>query len=347
MHNGDRLTGTVVRLENSTLELKSDYAGEVKIQWPAVARVVAGAPLYVTTTTGHMLASAVVITGDRVEVSAPGGQAISVARAELAAIRNAEAQADFEKAQQPIPSPGMFDNWFGAADLGFAAARGNADTSTLSANLNAARATERDRASFYYTQLLGRESTTGVTTTIANTIRGGLRYDRLLTAKRLFAFGFADFEFDELQQLDLRSVYGGGLGIALKRTPRTQFDIFGGGSFNKEDFAIDPTRRSGEVLAGEEFSHKLNGRLTFSERLVFYPNLSETGEYRITFDSSLGGQLNSWLGWHLTLSDRYLSNPATGAERNDLLLTTGLRFTFGKTREFSIDSRAPDLIKRR
>lgn len=347
MRNGDRLTGTVVRMEKSTLELKSDYAGDVKIQWPAVARVVASAPLHVTTSTGQLLASAVVITGDRIEFSAPGAPAVSLARAEVAAIRNAEAQADFEKAQQPIPSPGMFDNWFGAADLGFAAARGNADTSTLSANLNAARATERDRASFHYTQLLGREGATGVTTTIANTIRGGLRYDRLLTAKRLFTFGFADFEFDELQQLDLRTVYGGGLGVALKRTPRTQFDIFGGGSFNKEDFAIDPTRRSGEVLAGEEFSHKLNGRLTFNERLVFYPNLSETGEYRITFDSSLGGQLNSWLGWHLTISDRFLSNPATGAERNDLLLTTGLRFTFGKTREFSIDSRAPDLIERR
>lgn len=347
MQNGDRLTGTVVRMEKSTLELRSDYAGEVKIQWPAVARVVASARLHVTTNAGQVFAGAVMVGTDRIEVSAPGAQAVSVARAEVAAIRNAEAQADFERAQQPIPSPGIFDNWFGAADLGFAAARGNADTSNLSANLNASRTSERDRASFYYTQLLGRESTTGVTTTIANTIRGGLRYDRLLTAKRLFTFGFADFEFDELQQLDLRSVYGGGLGLALKRTPRTQFDLFGGGSFNQEDFAIDPRRRSGEVLAGEEFSHKLNGRLTFTERLVFYPNLSETGEYRVTFDSSLGGQLNSWLGWHLTLSDRYLSNPATGAQRNDLLLTTGLRFTFGKTREFSIDSRAPDLIKRR
>jgi len=36
------------------------------------------------------------------------------------------------------------------------------------------------------------------------------------------------------------------------------------------------------------------------------------------------------LGWNVTFSDRYLSNPVEGTEANDVLLTTGLRITFGK-----------------
>lgn len=346
IRNGDRLTGALVRLEKSTLEMKSEYAGELKIQWAAVERLVSSEPVHVTTLSGQILVGTVTVSADSVEITAPGVAVARMPRAELTAIRSAEEQLRFEKSQQPAPPPGLLDNWFGSADLGFSAARGNADTSTLSVALEAARTTAQDRASFYYTQLLGRESTTGVTVTTANTVRGGLRYDRLL-GQRLFVFGFGDFEFDELQQIDLRSVYGGGLGLALRRTPRTQFDLFAGASFNNENFAVDPTRRSGEGLAGEEFSHKLNGRLTFSERLVFYSNLSELGEYRVTFDSSLRGRLNSWLGWHLTLSDRYVSMPATNAKKNDLLLTTGLRFTFGATREFTADTRAPDLIRRR
>jgi len=344
--NGDRLTGTVIRVEKDTLELKSDYAGEIKVKWSAVERVSLAEAAHVTTRAGQALAGAVTVTTDAVEVTPPGATVTRIARDEITAIRSADEQERYLQAQQPAPRPGLLDNWFGSADVGFSAARGNADTSTLSATINAARVTARDRAGLHFTQLLGRESTSGATVTTANTARGGARYDRLLN-QRLFAFGFADFEFDELQQIDLRSVYGGGLGVALKRTPRTRFDVFGGASFNQENFTVDPTRRSAEGLAGEEFSHQLSGRLSFNERLIFYSNLSQPGEYRVTFDSSLRGKLNSWLGWHFTVSDRYVSRPATNAKKNDLLLTTGLRLTFGSSREFSMDTKAPDLIRRR
>ncbi|PYV42937.1 MAG: hypothetical protein DMG06_12465 [Acidobacteria bacterium] len=50
----------------------------------------------------------------------------------------------------------------------------------------------------------------------------------------------------------------------------------------------------------------------------------------ISFDSSLVTNINRWLGWQLTLSDRYLSNPVPGTKKNDVLLTTGLRLTFAR-----------------
>jgi len=36
------------------------------------------------------------------------------------------------------------------------------------------------------------------------------------------------------------------------------------------------------------------------------------------------------LGWHLTLSNRYLSNPLPGTKKNDVLFTTGIRLTFAR-----------------
>src|SRR4029453_6490388 len=96
-----------------------------------------------------------------------------------------------------------------------------------------------------------------------------------------------------------------------------------------EDFSTGETRNSGELLGGEELTTKLSDRLTFKERLTFFPNLSETGENRVTFDSALGAKLTESLTWQFVISDRYLSNPPFGSKKNDLLLTTGLGFTFG------------------
>jgi hypothetical protein len=107
-------------------------------------------------------------------------------------------------------------------------------------------------------------------------------------------------------------------------------DLFAGASFNQEFFSTDITRRSAELLVGNEFAYKLAENIAFKERLVIFPNMSELGEFRGTLDTSLLTKLNNWLGWQITVSDRYLSNPLFGIKKNDLLLTTGLRLTFGR-----------------
>jgi len=82
-------------------------------------------------------------------------------------------------------------------------------------------------------------------------------------------------------------------------------------------------------LIGEEATRKV-GRTSLKERASFLPNMSETGEYRFNFDASAITLLNTWLGWTLNFSDRYISNPVVGTKANDILLSTGLRVTFGR-----------------
>jgi hypothetical protein len=127
-------------------------------------------------------------------------------------------------------------------------------------------------------------------------------------------------------------------------------DVFGGGSFDQEYFSAyelatpNPapppptvttevaaiTRKSGEGVIGEEFDKKIGARTNFSERFSLYPNVSESGNYRFTFDASAAVKLKNWLGWQTTYSDRYISNPPTGLKGNDQIFSTGLRLTFGK-----------------
>ena len=89
-------------------------------------------------------------------------------------------------------------------------------------------------------------------------------------------------------------------------------------------------RTSAEAQLGQTLNHQLTPRVTLKEQLYFFPNLSEGGEYRINFDAALAADINSRFAWHVTLSDRYLSDPPDGFKQNDLLLTTGLKVKLGK-----------------
>ena len=70
--------------------------------------------------------------------------------------------------------------------------------------------------------------------------------------------------------------------------------------------------------------------MTLSERFAFYPNLRNTGSHRYAFDTSAATKLKNWLSWQITFSDRFLSDPLPGLKQNDLLLSTGVRLTFGR-----------------
>ncbi len=139
-------------------------------------------------------------------------------------------------------------------------------------------------------------------------------------------------EYDKPQQLDFRTVFGGGLGYRMIRNEKTKLDLFGGGAFNREYFSDGTRRNSAELLLGDELKHKLTKSTTLEQRLVIYPNVSRFGTFRSTFDASLVTRLSDWLGWQVTVGNRYNSDPVGGAKSNDFLFSTGIRATFGGKR---------------
>jgi hypothetical protein len=59
-----------------------------------------------------------------------------------------------------------------------------------------------------------------------------------------------------------------------------------------------------------------------------FNDLTNTGIYRVNFDMGLSTKLLKWLSWNLSVSDRYLSDPAPGRKTNDFFYTTGLGVSF-------------------
>ncbi len=57
------------------------------------------------------------------------------------------------------------------------------------------------------------------------------------------------------------------------------------------------------------------------QRLSAFPNLTNGGQYRGNFDGGASFKLTKALSWNVALTDRYLSNPLPGKNKNDMVLT--------------------------
>jgi putative salt-induced outer membrane protein YdiY len=343
LKNGDRLTGLIVKTDDNakTLLIKTDLAGDVTIPWEAVTAIVSSQPLHLTLRDGRVIVGRVNASDGKLEVATADAGEVSAPRDSVTVIRNDKEQADYDKLQHP----GLLDFWGGLVDFGLSITEGNSSTTALSLAGKAARVVPKNKLELYYTQVYAKDSNVSPATTTANAIHAGVR-DEISLTPRVYAFVFTDFDSNQLQNLNLRNVLGGGLGYHVVNSKRTQFDVFGGGSFNQEYFSAYTTanpapppptiavpsqsRHFAEVVVGQSLNSKLSSRTTVSEQVSFFPNLSSLGNYRITVDATSATKLKAWLSWQVTFSDRYISNPPLGLKGNDLLLSTGLRLTFGR-----------------
>jgi len=329
LKNGDRLTGKIEKSDGKTLVIKTDFAGEVTVQWSAIDIIKSDQQLHVGLVGGQMLVGRVSPSDGQLEIVTANAGTISTTKDAIQVIRSDSEQAAYDAVFERLRNPRLTDFWGGYLDVGLSTTRGNSDTLSFMLAARAVRKAPRDTTSVYVNSIFANNGVTGTTVTTANAINGGIRMDLNITDK-MFVFGLADFQHDEFQQLDLRNVLGGGLGYHVVKTNRTAFDAYGGGAYDQAFYSTPLTVRSGEIIAGESFSYVVSSRTSFDERFDFFPNLSEAGAYRFLLNLGATTNLNSWLAWQMTFSDGYVSNPPPLIKKNDLLLSTGVRLTFGK-----------------
>lgn len=331
LKNGDKLTGKVISSDAATLTLKTDYAGDVKIKRDAIAALATDEPLNVQLADRTVVGAVAPAGEEKVVIQAPGAEAITAPLAEVAAFRNDPSQRAWEREQERQSHPRLNDFWQGFISFSMAGASGNADTATYSTALAASRAAGKNKMALYFNQVYATQSTTEPFGATASRLSAGYRVDRDVSRK-LFVFGTSDFDYDRFLDLDLRSVFGGGLGVKVWKSDRGFLDIGSGGVFNREKFGSGLVRRAGEVLITEELGLRVNSRLKLSQRVSLYPNVTDRGEYRLNLDTGASMPVFGWLEWNIGFSSRFLSNPPPGLRSNDLLYTTGIRLSFDQTK---------------
>lgn len=328
LKDGDRVTGEIVKKDGATLTVKSKNFGVVTLKWDDIETIATDQPLHVVLPGNRTVKAALQTQGDRVEVAVPGAPE-TYAPAEIAALRNDAEQRTYER----LLRPGLLDLWTISGGLNIAGTKGNAETSTLTTPLRFVRASNTSRTTAYFNSIRSTATINGVDAQTARAVRGGWGFSRNLR-RNVFANAFNDYEYDKFQSLDLRVVLGGGLGYDAWKGETGRFAVVAGGAWNREKFspASRPafTRNSAEAYWGDDFSYRMSARTNLVQAFRMFNNLTNTGEYRVNFDIGASTLLTKWLTWDVSLSNRFLSNPVPGRQRNDLLYTTGLGFTFAR-----------------
>ncbi len=357
LKNGDKLTGTIVKSDGKTLVLKTDYAGDVTIKFDVIQSLSSTGDLNVTVG-GTTTIGPVTTTANDVVVATKTTGPVEGPLASVTMLRSPAEQAAYEKSLHP----GWTDGWAGGLNVGFALTSGNSETSNLNLGLNAVRTGTHDKVTLYentvrsVTSKLNRVPLNPAQTT-ANTNGGGIRYD-LDFGPKVFGFANADFFANELQNLDLRTIVGGGAGYHAIKSANTTFDLLAGLNYTDESFSgltapnsapppamisYNQSDSTAALTVGDTFAHKLGKNSTFTQTFFLYPSFSQTNIafpgatpdnvhiLRGAFNLGLVTKLHKWLGWQATFADIFDNHPLASTppvERNDITLATGLNISF-------------------
>ncbi len=324
LKNGDTITGAIIKKDGGKLTIKSEFLGEVTMPWTAVKSIRSDEVLTVTMPEGRSAAGKVTTEGNLLEVETAEG-AKPAPLDQVVAVRNAAEQHAWERLQHPS----LLELWSGFVDTGLALARGNARTDTLTTNIVATRTTTNDKIAVTFNQIYGTATINNVSSAVASAIRANWTYNRDVSAN-LFLATLNGYEHDRFQDLDLRFVAGGGLGWKGIKRERTTLALTLGADYEREQFMQGVNRNSAEANFGDDFTYKLNGTTSVAQEARFFSNLSDTGQYRFNFNLGTVTMLKKWLGFHVTAADSFLSNPLFGRQRNDVLISTGLRLSFAR-----------------
>jgi putative salt-induced outer membrane protein YdiY len=337
--NGDHLNGKVVKSDGKTLVLHTDFAGDLTIDLKQITNINTDQPLHVTTKEKKTVVGPVTGSDVKFEVSTKSGT-VEIPVADIVTIRNDAEQTAYEKSL----NPGLLHGWNGGANVGFSLARGNSETENLALAMNLAHPTQKDKIIVYLSSIYTNNALV-TPSEVANLIQAGLEYDYNL-GPRLFANAEATFISNALQDLDLRSIYGGGLGVHAVKSSKITLDLIGGLNYTHETYSDGPlvtpptvpptfvsygmTSRFLAATIEDDFMIKLGKSTVLTQKLDFYPGITnpEEGQYQMAFLLGTVTKMGKWLGWENQFSDIYVSNPPAGTKTNDVILTTGLNFTF-------------------
>lgn len=329
LKNGDRLTGSIEKSDEKSLVIKTEFAGEVTVQWAAIQEIKSEQPLHVGLKGGQNVVGPVSTTDGKIEIATKNAGSVQAPKDAVLVMRSDAEQTAWEKQQHP----GLLQGWDGGVSVGFGLTAGNSETKNLAVGFTGVRTGLHDKLSLYADSVYSTNGLAPAATRVtANTNKGGARYDRDITA-RMFAFVNTDFFTDALQDLNLRSVFGGGLGFHAIKNSTTTLDLLGGIAYTRENYTqLAPLphliHNFAAAQIGDELLHKLGKSTIITQRAYFFPNLNESGEYRATVDFGTVTKINKWLGWQNTFGDVYVTDPPTGKKKNDVVFTTGLNVAF-------------------
>lgn len=245
LKNGDRISGTIITMQDKVLTIRTSYAGELSIKWEAVASISTDASVEV---------------GLRDDTFTHG------------LVRPAEEERlsiEAEKVDEPLmfhvddvetinPPPDY--RWKARVDVGVDVEKGNTDKEEYELGVSFLARTEDGRYTLWGE--VDREYKSGERT--EDDGRGLLKYDHFFTNDWYSWLG-SYVETDEFKDLNMRLLVGAGPGYQFFETPLTNLSVEVGPAGVKEDYDVDEDQNYAGFTWGIDYD-----RYFLDERVQFF-----------------------------------------------------------------------------
>lgn len=216
LKNGDRITGTIVRMENKVLMIRTFYAGDLSIRWEAVAAITTDLSVQLG------LSNDTSVRG----IVFPAEEGKLSLKAE-----KVEEPWTFDIDDVEVINPPPDYRWTLRLNAGVDIEKGNTDSEEYHLDTKFFVRTERSRYTIwaeldkeYDSNILSKDSALGV-----------MKYDHFFT-KKWYGWLGTFIETDESKDLNLRSVVGAGPGYQFFESPLTSLGVETGLVYVNEDY---------------------------------------------------------------------------------------------------------------
>jgi len=313
LSTGDRVSGEIVGLDDSKLSVKTEFAGEISIDWAMVVRLKSQRDFSVEIGVGMWMEGRIERSEDEVRIVSDSQEKV-VAPEELTQIQHPE-----------VPS-GFWDVADFNIRLGTNITGGNSVLRQNSVGADFRHRTAKRKLTAEVRSIISKEEDSDR----INRNEAQIRAD-LYLRPRLFYYWIGAFESDEKSLLDLRLTGGGGIGWQLKKTASQDLSLRGGFNVIREHFRADddnPATRttSTESMFGLEGERTAWGATLFVKASA-HPSLQQR-RYRLVGDAGVRVRFTRFLSWSLSAFDRFDSSPPTNKKHNDFGIISSIGFSW-------------------
>ena len=303
LKDGSIVVGKIKSLaDGEDLVVDTKYMDDVEIEWDAVEEIRETQPVVVELFDGRRMSGQVVLND----------QGLTITRGEEELLIPPEQVFAIDE-----DNVNFVDGLEANTDLGMNIVRGNNRVTQISFGGGIGYDAKNFETSVEGTTIVNEQTETQDTRRL--TLSGSYIHKFV---NNWTANGLYQFESDDQQGLDGRSLLGAGVGKRLVNQRRHRVNLIAGLAVNSEDF-VDMTREESlEGLLGAYY--RMRWAVDFDVSLLLFPSLEQGNRLRTQFDSTLSVDLLADLDLKFTFYNRSDSVPPPGNEKNDYGLTLGL-----------------------
>jgi putative salt-induced outer membrane protein YdiY len=296
LRNGDRLSGTIAKMDGETLFITTPYAKEVAVDWKEVVGLESAETHWVRLATDEFVKGRF--------VSAPEGVSI-----ESEDLQSPQPVALDRIATIGIPPGPKYSGSIGALASG---STGNTENLILGAAGGIQRDTDDDRMRLGFRSEY-EEQDNELT---EQRTRGYADYDYYL-GEKWYLTGLVRLEHDKFEDLSLRTIVGGGPGYRFFDRKDLKLRAYAGLAYVNENFDEGPDRDFLSALVGDDFLWKVTDSFSVYQRTEIYPSLDDVSDALFHTEAGVRQTLVKGIFVDFGVVDDYDTEPAEGKKKND------------------------------